>query len=332
VSRVLAQGKPTLFVLGNQTNITSFNGMQQTLSIASQAGKADKITAKFNNNFNLFNLDSDKLSLLDRLPPILAPFGDYRPTVGSETILYQRIGSLVTPKPLLIANTTTARKSAVLTGEGLWLWRLEEFSLTEKQEIVDEIIMKTLQLISVKDDKRKLRVYPISPDFSVDEKVIFENEAYNDIYERIYNQSIKLDITDEKGKNRSYNYTTNKENSRFEITGLTEGVYKYKATTQVLGKSELADGQFIVRNTDLENLNTTADFNMLRTLAIQNNGKFFVASQLEKLKDFLSSNKAPDKVSSIEEMNEFINIKWVFFVLLTLVTIEWSVRKYLGSY
>ena len=332
VSRLLAQAKPTLFVLGNQTNITSFNGMQQTLSIAAQAGKADKVTAKFNNNFNLFNLDGDKLSLLERLPPILAPFGDYKPTAGSEIILYQRVGSLTTPKPLLIANTTSARKSAVLAGEGLWLWRLEEFSLTDKQEIIDEVVMKTLQLISVKDDKRKLRVYPISPDFSIDEKVIFENEAYNDIYERIYNQDIKLDITDEKGKVRSFSYTTTKDNSRFEITGLPEGVYRYKASTQVLGKSEVVDGQFIVRNTDLESLNTTADFNMLRTLATQNNGKFFVANQLEKLKDFLASNKAPDKVTSVEEMNEFINLKWVFFVLLLLASVEWGIRKYLGSY
>lgn len=332
VSRLLAQAKPTLFVLGNQTNITSFNGMQQTLSIAAQAGKADKVTAKFNTNFNLFNLDGDKLSLLERLPPILAPFGDYKPTAGSEIILYQRVGSLTTPKPLLIANTTSARKSAVLAGEGLWLWRLEEFSLTDKQEIIDEVVMKTLQLISVKDDKRKLRVYPISPDFSIDEKVIFENEAYNDIYERIYNQDIKLDITDEKGKVRSFSYTTTKDNSRFEITGLPEGVYRYKASTQVLGKGEVVDGQFIVRNTDLESLNTTADFNMLRTLATQNNGKFFVANQLEKLKDFLSSNKAPDKVTSVEEMNEFINLKWVFFLLLVLATVEWGIRKYLGSY
>jgi hypothetical protein len=332
VNRLLAQGKPTLFVLGNQTNISIFNGMQQTLSISAQAGKADKVTAKFNNNFNLFNLDSDKLNLLERLPPILAPFGDYKPMVGSETILYQRVGSLTTPKPLLIVNTTSARKSAVLAGEGIWLWRSEEFSLTDKQEIIDEVVMKTLQLISIKDDKRKLRVYPISPDFSIDEKVIFENEAYNDIYERIFNQEIKLDITDEKGKVRSFSYTTTRDNSRFEITGLIEGVYRYKASTQVLGKDEFVDGQFIVRNTDLESLNTTADFNMLRTLASQNNGKFFLANQLEKLKDFLLSNRTPDKVTSEEEMNEFINLKWVFFVLLLLATLEWGIRKYLGSY
>jgi hypothetical protein len=332
VSRLLVQGKPTLFVLGNQTNIATFNGMQQTLAMTSQAGKADKVTAKFNTNFNLFNLDGDKLSILERLPPILSPFGEYKPTAGSEVILYQRVGSLVTPKPLLIANTSTARKSAVLAGEGLWQWRLEEFALTEKQEIIDEIVMKTLQLISVKDDKRKLRVYPIAPEFSIDEKIIFENEAYNDIYERIYNQEIKLDITDEKGKVRNYSYTTTKDNSRFEISGLTEGVYRYKASTQVLGKGEVVDGQFIVRNTDLENLNSTADFNMLRTLATQNNGKFFIANQVEKLTDFLSSNKAPDKVTSVEEMNEFINLKWIFFMLFALASIEWGVRKYLGSY
>lgn len=332
VSRLLAQQKPTLFILGNQSNIASFNGIQQTLSIISQAGRADKVTAKFNSNFNLFNLDGEKLNILEKLPPILSPFGDYRPATGSEIILYQRVGSLVTPKPLLIANTANARKSAVLAGEGIWQWRLEEFALTDKQEVVDEILMKTLQLISVKDDKRKLRVYPISPEFSIDDKVIFENEAYNDIYERIYNQSIKLEITDEKGSTKNYNYTISQENTRFEITGLGEGVYRYKASTQVLGKGEVVDGQFIVRNADLEGLTNTADFNMLRTLAQQNNGKFFVANQLEKLKEYLSSNQSPDKVMSIEEMNEFINLKWIFFVLLVLASVEWVTRKYLGSY
>lgn len=332
VARLLAQQKPTLFILGNQSNISSFNGIQQTLSIISQAGRADKVTAKFNNSFNLFNLDGEKLSILEKLPPILSPFGDYRPATGSEIILYQRVGSLVTPKPLLIANTANARKSAVLAGEGIWQWRLEEYALTDKQEVVDEVLMKTLQLISVKDDKRKLRVYPISPEFSIDDKVIFENEAYNDIYERIYNQNIKLEITDERGSTKNYNYTISQENTRFEITGLGEGVYRYKASTQVLGKSEVVDGQFIVRNADLEGLTNTADFNMLRTLAQQNNGKFFVASQLEKLKEYLSSNQSPDKLMSVEEMNEFINLKWIFFVLLLLASVEWVTRKYLGSY
>lgn len=335
ISKLLAQGKPTLFILGNQTNIPAFNGMQQALSINAQAGKADKITAKFNNDFNLFNLDADKLSILEKLPPILAPFGDYRLSTGSQTILFQKVGSLNTNKPLLVANINTARKTAVLLGEGIWLWRLEEFSLTDKQETVDDIMMKTLQLISVKDDKRKIRIYPIAQEFSMDEKVIFENEAYNEIYERIYNQTIKLDITDENGKLRNYTYTISKDNSKFEISGLPEGVYRYKASTQILGKSEVSDGQFIIKNIDLENLTTTADFNLLRTLANQNNGKFVIANQADlvsNFNDFFGRNKAPDKVSSLEEMNEFVNLKWVFFVLLFLASIEWIFRKYLGTY
>ncbi len=332
LNRLMAQAKPTLFILGNQSNIAGFNGIQQTLSILAQAGRADKVSAKFNSSFNLFNLDGDKLSILEKLPPLLAPFGEYRPGTGSEIILYQRVGSVVTPKPLLIANTANARKSAVLTAEGIWQWRLEEFALTDKQEIVDEVFMKTLQLISIKDDKRKLRVYPVSREFSVDEKIVFENEAYNDIYERIYNQSIRLEITDEKGTTKSYNYTISQDNTRFEISGLGEGVYRYKAATQVLGKSEEVSGQFVVQNTDLEDLTHTADFNLLRTLAQQNKGKFYEAGRLNNLTEYLSTNQSPDKISSIEEMNEFINLKWVFFVLLVLASVEWVSRKYLGTY
>lgn len=331
-SRLLAQNKPTIFILGSQTNAATFNGMQQAMSLNIQNNRTDKVTAKFNSNFKLFNLDPEKLSILDRFPPMIVPFGEFKPTTGSEVILYQRVGSLATQKPLLTVNTNINRKTAIITGEGLWQWRMEEFDLTEKQEIVDEIFTKTIQLISVKDDKRKLRVYPISQEFSVDEKVIFENEAYNDIFERIYNQNISLEITDEKGKKNNYNYTITKENSRFEITGLKEGVFKYKASTQVLGKSEVIDGQFIIRNTDLENLSTTADFNLLKTLSAQNNGKFVELKNIDELKKFLNSNSSPDKVTSVEEMNEFINLRWIFLLILLLAFVEWGIRKYLGTY
>ncbi|MCU0324798.1 MAG: VWA domain-containing protein [Spirosomaceae bacterium] len=331
-SRLLAQNKPTIFILGSQTNAATFNGMQQTMALNIQNNRTDKVTAKVNPNFKLFNLDPEKLSILDRLPPIIVPFGEFKPMTGSEVILYQRVGSLATQKPLLTVNTNINRKTAIISGEGIWQWRMEEFELTEKQEIVDEIITKTIQLISIKDDKRKLRVYPVSQEFSVDEKVVFENETYNDIFERIYNQDISLEITDEQGKKNNYNYTITKENSRFEITGLKEGVFKYKASTQVLGKSEMIDGQFIIRNTDLENLSTKADFNLLKTLSSQNNGKFVELKNIEDLKQFLNSNKSPDKVTSIEEMNEFINLRWIFFLILLMAFIEWGIRKYIGTY
>ncbi len=323
---------PIFFILGTQSSTSKVSQLNSAVTVISNPGQIDKVSGRFNPNFKLLNLDADKLSILEKMPPLTVPFGEYRLMPGSEVILYQNVGNLRTNKPLLILNTGGARKSAVLTGEGIWQWRLEEYALTDKQEAVDELLQKVIQLISVKEDKRKFRVYPLANEYNVGDKVTFETEVYNDIYEKIYGQSIRLEITDEKGKMQPYTYTNGDGNSRFELSGLRQGVHQFKATTSLNNKIESVTGQFIVRDLALESLSNTADFGMLRALAQQSGGQFVKANQIEQLKDYLRKNKSVDRLDSTEDLSELIQNKWLFFLLLLLATLEWGTRKYQGSY
>ena len=263
---------------------------------------------------------------------MLVPYGEFRLQAGSEVVLWQQVGNVRTTKPLLAINVTSPRKTAVLAGEGLWAWRLEEFALTDKQEVVDELIQKVIQLISVKEDRRKLRVYPIRNEFVAGEKVIFETELYNDIYERVFDKPVRLEINDEKGITRSFNYTPTASNSRFEISRLPEGAYRFKASVTVNNKAEQSTGQFVVRDLQLEALNTTADHGLLRQLSQQTGGQFYKASQTDELVNKLTAQPHPARLTSTEEMNELINWRWLFFVVLTLAAVEWGLRKFYGGY
>lgn len=323
---------PLFFVVGTQSNAAKMSQANSSLVINAQAGQIDKVSGRFNPNFQLLNLDPEKLSVLEKMPPLTVPFGEYRLSPGSEVVLYQNVGNLKTNKPLLVVNTGGARKTAVLAGEGIWQWRMEEYALNEKQEAVDEMLQKVIQLISIKEDKRKFRVYPLANEYNVGDKVAFETEAYNDIYEKIYGQNVRLEITNERGKTQSYTYTNAQGASRFELSGLTEGVYQFKATTTLKNAVESVTGQFIVRDLALESLNLTADFGMMRALSQQSGGQFVGASQIESLKQYLLKNKAPDRLDSTEDLSELIQNKWLFFLLLLLATAEWGVRKYQGSY
>jgi len=323
---------PVFFILGTQSNTTKVSQMNSAVAINANAGQIDKVSGRFNPNFRLLNLDPEKLRILEKMPPLTVPFGEYRPLPGSEVVLYQNVGNLKTNKPLLMLNTGGARKTAVLAGEGIWQWRMEEYALTEKQEAVDELLQKVMQLISVKEDKRKFRVYPLANEYNVGDKVSFETEVYNDIYEKTYGQTIRLDITDERGKTQPYTYTNEEGSSRFDLSSLNEGVYQYKATTSLKDKIETVTGQFIVRDLALESLNLTADYGLLRTLSQQTGGQFVKANQIENLKEYLLKNKAPDRLDSTEDLSELIQNKWLFFLLLLLATLEWGTRKYQGSY
>ncbi|GAB3946245.1 hypothetical protein GCM10028805_16420 [Spirosoma harenae] len=332
VQKYFANNTPVLFVLGNQSSLGPFNTSNSVMQINAQPNQSDKVTGFFNQEFRQLNLDPSRLDILSKFPPLLAPYGDFRLQPGSEVVLWQQVGSVRTTKPLLALNVTSPRKTAVLAGEGIWAWRLEEYALTDKQEVVDELFQKVIQLISVKEDRRKLRVYPIRNEFVAGEKVIFETELYNDIYERLFDKPVRLEISDEKGVTRSYNYTPTAANSRFEISRLPEGAYRFKATVSINNKAEQSLGQFVVRDLQLEAVNTTADHGLLRQLAQQTGGQFYTTSRIDNLVNTLTNRSHPARLTSTEEMNELINWRWLFFVVLALAAVEWGLRKFYGGY
>lgn len=323
---------PQWFILGSQSNLNLFNKVNKGAKVIGRFGRMDMVTPVYNKNFTRFTFERDKISKFDKLPPAAVPFAEYNLGSSSEVILFQRVGNVETNKPLLIVSQNENTKTAVLMGEGIWQWRLEEFSLNDSHESFDELINKIIQFLSAKEDKRRLRVYPINNEFYDFEKVVFETELYNEIYERVYDQKVNLSITDGSGKVRNYSFTPSEGSSRFEISGLPKGVYSYSASVAVKGKVEQAAGQFTVRDMQLEDLNHTADHNLLRQLATKTEGKFFYPGQLGELKKSLLADKKPDLIHSSEEISEMINLRWLFFFLLVLVAMEWLIRKRQGSY
>ena len=332
VRKFIDSKTPLFFILGNQSAVPLVNTLNRSLTIQTTNNQVDKVTARYNTAFQLLNFDAESLKLLERLPPLSVPFGEYNVSSGTETILYQKVGTLNTSKPLLVLNTSGAQKVAVLAGEGIWQWRQEEFAQTNKQEVVDNLFQKLIQILSVREDKRKFRVYPVRNEFESGEPVTFQTEIYNDIYEPIYGQEVKLDVTDEKGKTRQYTYTHSSESPRYNITGLTEGVYRYSASAALRSGQEKVSGQFVVRNVDLEVNNTTADFGMMRELASGTGGAFLTPASLESFVNKIKSDRPADRLDSTEEMVELIYLKWLFFLLILLFGAEWGLRKYHGGY
>jgi hypothetical protein len=332
VRKYIDSKTPIWYILGNQSAVPLVNTLNRSMVINATSGQTDRVAARYNPAFQMLNLDAEGLKVLERLPPLSVPFGEYNVSSGTETILFQKAGTLNTNKPLLILNTASEQKVAVLAGEGIWQWRQEEYALTNKQEVVDNLFQKLIQILSVREDKRKFRVFPVRQEFEAGEEVTFQTEVYNDIFEQIFGQEIKLTLTDEKGVAKQYTYVHSSENPRFSISGLGEGVYRYQAVTDLRGVEEKVTGQLVVRNVDLEMSHTTADFVLLRELAANSKGEFITPSGLRAFVQKLKENRPADRLDSSEEMVELIHMKWLFFLLIVLLGIEWGLRKYHGGY
>jgi hypothetical protein len=217
-------------------------------------------------------------------------------------------------------------------GEGLWRWRLDEYGKAEETTGFDELFGKLLQYLSTSEEKRKFSSYPIQQEFSEVEQVIFESQVYNDIFEPVFGNTIDIELSDDAGKKSRYTYVTSPGNIRYQIGGLKEGVYRYTSSTLLEGKKETVNGQFVVVSKQTELNNLTADFDLLRKLSSNTGGKFYAMDKLSNLTNDLLVKEATGIIRAEEKYDSLIKLKWIFWVLLAMISTEWFMRKYYGSY
>jgi hypothetical protein len=327
-----ARSRTSLFlVVGPTTDLNHVAQQQLPLVFEQPPRQFDEVTPSPNPAFANFTLSAEVNTAFAGYPPVQVHFGKLVLPPTITPLLFQRVGNLTTEKPLLyILNEE--RKTAIMMGEGMWRWRLHEFSRTEKTEAFDELIGKLVQFLSTTDDKRKFRSYTTQQQFADTEPVVFESQVYNDIYEPIYGNTVNLELTDEQGKRTQYSYILSPGNSRYAINGLREGVYRYRSSTTLDGRTEEIRGQFLVFEQQIELQNLTADFNLLRKLSQSSGGMFHTLPQWNEAQQKLVQAEERSVIRSEERYDSLINLKWIFFVLLLLIGAEWFLRKYFGGY
>ena len=320
-----------LVIIGQKTMLRSLVTIGVPVNFEPSTQR-DEVQPVLNPDYKELGFSDGLNSNITRYPPVSVPFGKFSYPATAKIILYQRIGSVITERPMLYTVEDDRQKIAVMMGEGIWKWRLSEFQETEKTSTFDEVFSKLLQYLSTQDDRRKFRCFPLQHEFTSDGPVVMESQVYNDLFEPVYGNTIDLELRDEKGKVTNYRYITGPGNSRYRIGGLKEGVYRYRATTDVKGKREEVRGEFLMTEQNQEVQNLTADFGLLRTLAENTGGKFYRLNDINRLTAELSAEEAKSLIHSEESFHPLINLKAVFFLLLALISMEWFLRKYFGSY
>ena len=157
---------PRLFVVGSQSNINEVSRSQPFVTITGSISKTNEVQGIVDNKFNLFTLDDDLKREVGKFPPLVAPFGDFKAAANANVLLYQKIGTVDTKYPLLTFGEQNGIKVGVLNAEGIWKWRLFNFLQYKNYETFDELMGKSIQFLTVKEDKRRFRVNGIKNIFN----------------------------------------------------------------------------------------------------------------------------------------------------------------------
>lgn len=316
--------------------VWSFSGanamLRNDLTIASKTNKTNEVEPVLEENFPLFTISEELRKAIKDFPAVVCPFGTYQSDNNSNALFYQRIGIVDTKTPLMIFTSNSEVKTAVFTGEGIWRWRLQDFAANGNHQLFDEFVSKTVQYLSVKVDKSFFKVIGKN-NFFENEAIEFEGEVYNESYELINEPEVSIVITNDD--NKKFNYTFSKTSNAYRLNAgmMPVGEYKYDAKVKVGEKIYTQKGTFSVTALKVEYTNTVADHQLLYSLAKKHDGDIIYPAQLEKLAELLNAREDIKTVSfSEKKLREVINLKWIFFLLLALLSFEWFMRKRNGAY
>lgn len=326
-------GTSLWYILGSQSNTNTFNDLQSALDIVQSGSALNEATGIKNENFGLFTTSSALSAQLAQFPPLFVPFGEYTAGASANILLKQKIGSVPTEYPLLTFQDALGQKTAVLAGEGIWRWRLYDYRYNNNHELFNELITKTIQYLAVKQDKRRFRVKPVKNIFLENESVDLTGELYNESYELINEPDVSVTITDEEGKDFPYVMSKTATAYQLSVGNFKEGTYQFKATTSVAGEVLTSSGQFTISPIDLESNSTVADHQLLYQISEVSGGKLYYPGQLSELGQQIAGNEnIKPIIYNTYRTEPVINLKWIFFLMLALFSVEWFARKYLGGY
>ena len=334
VLRVMDEKRiPRLFIAGMQTSYPALAREQGLVSIQSDGRQSDDVQGKVSPQFAAFNLDARISEELPRFNPVTSAFGNFSATPQAQVLLWKRIGKIDTEQPLLALGETNGVKTGVFLGEGLWRWRLFDYLQHENHEIFDELVGKTVQYLSLKEDKRKFRVNLDKNIFNENEPVTFGAELYNDNYELTNDPDVSMSIRNREGK--EFTYTFNKLGKAYSLNAgiLPVGAYTFKAATTFNGQNLTFEGKFNVQPIQLELFETTANHGVLRQLSARYGGETVLPAVLTTLAEKIKANQTVKPVIyQTTKTNPLINLKWIFALLAFLLAGEWFLRRYFGAY
>lgn len=338
----LPKTQPTLYIVGNSTDLARFNALHNGLEIVSKAKKTDEVSAQHSNAFSLFSLDEEVCRTIEQLPPLSAPFGTYKPSGDLQSLFTARVGNLATDRPLIAFCQQEGVRYGFVVGEGLWRWRLHDFLLTDSHRDFDMLIDKMVVYTSLQASRDRFRV--TVPHILLDnEPVTILGELYNDNFEPVNTPEASVTLSfrpdnesprhlkDSLPSKSSTTYAFNRSGTGYTLPlgTLAPGRYHYAATTTFNGHKYDAAGDFIVQEASLEQATLVADHALLNTLSQTTGAQMLYPNQIDQLQKFLDQrDDLKTLIQSQTRYTSLLDLLPVFLLILLLLTAEWFLRKY----
>jgi len=322
ISAANFKNKNLWLITGLQNNYFEVNQLQKAVSFG--LGIATRsVEPVFNTSFSSFSLPNNIAAISDILPPLSVSASDFNANANSQVLFNDKNGKA------LWALLSGQHNSAVLCGEGLWRWRLYEYKNTKQHLVVDECIRQTLNFLTANNNAKPFRTELPKYIWNNPEHVSINAFLYNANNEQINKPEANLVVKDSNGRSMNFSFERNGNAYRLDLGALAPGTYNYVATTIYEGKNLSDQGKFMVSTSTLEDQENGCNYPLMYALAAKNKGACFNTQNMLSVYDSIARNQGIKPLLNEQiEQTDLIDWKWLFAIILFMVTAEWLLRKY----
>ena len=320
---------PVFYIIGESTDFDAFNNLQTSMKITKGAVNSIlDIKPHYNQNFGLFTIDNEVVEATNSYPPLSLPHLEFSLSSNHDMLLQMSINDILTQAPLLSFTTDSeGRKSAYLLGTGIWRWKLYNYHKENNHDNFEELLTKSVKYLLTEKDKELIINY--KENYFNNESIIFTADLRNPSQELINEPDLGIRIVNRHTKDiYEYNFLKKNKSYYLDVNNLPEGIYNFSAQAEYGGKTYQENGNFSVISIGAEAQDLVADARRMRLLAALTEGKNFGIKDINLVAAELEND---ERITSImrEETNykDLINMKSIFFVILSLISIEWILRK-----
>ncbi|MDG2426262.1 MAG: hypothetical protein P8M07_06745 [Flavobacteriales bacterium] len=286
-----------------------------------------------NPGFPHFALPAELDAILAEVPPTTAPFGEINWGLGHAPLLFQRLGHLATEHPLLTCFHWGESPAALMLGEGFWRWRTVGHLQTGSHEAFDAIWRRVVGYLTSDESVERFRI-DAPRMVAEDEPVRLKARVYDATFAPALGADIRLELQDEDGHSFNYNFSAASTGAStgylLDMGRLPRGAYTWRAESP--GHVSKTGG-FQVTPIEVEASGSPADHAMLARLTAARGGALFSPDQRVALLAHIAALPTlTPMITPIEHTSDLIEKKWLLALLLVLLTLEWSIRRYTGAY
>lgn len=327
---------PVMHFVGAFTDLQTLQPLYKHMAITPKNynTKSEEVIANFTQKYrdhSTYTFGESWLTWANSSPPIFRNRSNWESKSNADVYATARIKNIQLDYPVFALQNQLGKKNFVFLGENFWRMRAHAYVENEAFDFFDDWLFNNIKWLIVDDeDKRKFKVKPSKRLYTGKEPVNIRGQAYDDSYNPIPGVEIKLTLTSPNGNENIY-YLNETSQSQYylELFNLEEGSYRYVAEGR---KNELVIGtdkdQFAVGQSNIEHLRLQADQGLMRQLALRTGGNFTHAKDLAGLPALIKAdNSLKPTVGFKESRQDFHRFTWLLILLLSLLSVEWIVRK-----